>query len=134
MVKKKKQSAVSGKRLAVSRPHPPTPPQVEDHNLERREVLNYEIGVWAGLTQYRCKFCKFDTLHQSVIVSHIAETHMKNADASTASETSTRSPLSEETQVSPEGDLNGVFEIELEEVSSTVDEQGNEHKTFTIKE
>ena len=32
-----------------------------------------------------------------------------------------------------EGEQDDVFEVELREVSSTVDEQGVEHKTFTVK-
>lgn len=92
----------------------------------------YQTGAWAGIPQYRCGLCKFDTLHEHAIIDHLREVHLIGKIPPTVAETSTNHD--QETNQGADGDLNGVFEVELKEVSTTFDEQGNEHKTFTIKE
>ena len=32
-------------------------------------------GEWAGIPQYRCPFCPYDSLVEDVVVAHIAEKH-----------------------------------------------------------
>ena len=116
---------------------PPAPPQIEEHNLERgvdATTTPYEVGSWSGLPQYRCLLCKFDTLNEDTIFKHIEETHQLGKQQSPSVLVADKRGNDVTDQVSSEGDLNGMFEIELKEVSSTTDEQGNEHKTFTIKE
>lgn len=36
---------------------------------------NYKIGLWAGIPQYRCDLCAFDTLEGSDILRHLNEVH-----------------------------------------------------------
>jgi hypothetical protein len=36
----------------------------------------FTIGEWKGFTQYRCNFCPFDTLHERLILSHLASKHI----------------------------------------------------------
>lgn len=35
----------------------------------------FTLGEWNGLTQYKCKFCPFDTLHEDVALEHYAARH-----------------------------------------------------------
>jgi hypothetical protein len=86
----------------------------------------YTVGTWAGKTQYRCVLCAFDTLDEDAIFAHI-ETHRLGTPPPTP-------PQIQSTDLERGEEVEEVFEVELEEVSSTIDEQGKEHKTFTLKE
>ncbi|MFZ5856782.1 MAG: hypothetical protein ACOYZ6_08125 [Chloroflexota bacterium] len=94
------------------------------------EARTYEVGTWAGLPQWRCSLCGFDTLDEQAMLEH-AEAHRLQAQNPPPSPTPDPSPNSENLG---RGELEEVFEVELKEIDSTFDEQGNEHKTFTIKE
>lgn len=101
----------------------------------------YVKGMWAGQPHYTCTLCLYDTLDESMMLRHIQMIHHPQpapkrapsvlvADKRDNEITLTPSP-------SPEGrgeDEDGMFEVELEEVECTTDEQGNEHKIYTIKE
>lgn len=91
----------------------------------------YQTGAWAGIPQYRCTLCNFDTLHKDVMIDHLQVVHHIGKKAVVPSATAANNDVTDQ---GADSDLNGMFEIELEEVSSTTDEQGNEHKKFTIKE
>jgi len=94
----------------------------------------YTVGLWSGLPLYKCLLCKFDTLDEDAIFQHI-ETHQLSKLKSPSSILVADKRGNEVTdQIASDGDSDGVFEVELKEVESTTDEQGNEHKTFTIKE
>ena len=121
MVKRKKTSEDKKAKAVIS----------EQPVVAVTQPVHYDIGSWAGIPQYRCKLCKFDTLHKDLIEQHIKETHLKVLNPAPSVNATTNN---ETDQVSPEGELNGVFEVELKEVSSTTDEEGNERKTYTIKE
>ena len=32
-------------------------------------------GEWAGIAQYRCPFCPYDSLYEDAVTAHIAEKH-----------------------------------------------------------
>jgi hypothetical protein len=109
-----------------------------------QKPVTYEVGAWAGMPQWRCLLCGFDTLDENAMFEHI-ETHKLGAPPPSTSLKSTGTMKAASPQTDPQsagagehGNLgegkDEVFEVELEEVSSTVDEQGNEHKTFTVKE
>lgn len=97
---------------------------------EETETL-YVVGTWAGQPHYTCLNCKFDTLELQVIEQHVVRHRPGNRTPQTAP----RGIDNVDHQATADsGDLNQVFEVELQEVDSTIDEQGNEHKTYTIKE
>ncbi|RJP53624.1 MAG: hypothetical protein C4583_04360 [Anaerolineaceae bacterium] len=120
---------------------PPPPPQIKEHDLERGEAHEmlrklkepaYLVGTWAGLRQYRCLSCEFDTLDENAMFEHIEAHRLGTVNQPPADPTPSPSPNA--TSAFGEGDDAEVFEVELREIGSTVDEQGNEHKTFTVKE
>lgn len=87
------------------------------------EAKTYEVGAWAGFPQWRCLLCGFDTLDEQAMLEHV-EAHKKGtlgADMQVSPDSPTHSP-------SPigEGEEAEIFEVELKEIGSTVDEQGNE--------
>jgi hypothetical protein len=85
----------------------------------------YTVGRWKGLPHYKCELCKFSTLNEGAMAEHIEKRHMD--------------PLRPQLNPgpAPEGDSGNteeVVEVELREISSTVDAEGVEHKKFEIKE
>ena len=80
----------------------------------------YEVGTWSGMPLYKCKLCRFDTLSAEKIVAHLEEHRLGKIPR----------------QATPpgEGEPGEVFEVELKEIDSTVDADGNVHKTYTVKE
>lgn len=102
----------------------------------------YEIGMWAGKPHYRCLLCKFDTLNEDVMLGHIRAMHRprfipERAPSVLVADKRGNDVTSLTPSPSPEGRGGAedeMFEVELKEVESTIDEQGNEHKTYTIKE
>ena len=120
------QSSVINDQSSVTNGQPPV--------SEATEKL-YTVGLWANLPQYVCQKCGFDTLNAGTMQEHLFWQHsviveIEGADSSTPPPTP---PQIEEHDLE-RGDDEEVFEVELEETGSTVDEQGNEHKTFTVKE
>lgn len=37
--------------------------------------LPYDLGTWKGRTQYKCRQCPYDTLHEADMLDHIAKRH-----------------------------------------------------------
>jgi len=80
MTKKK----ISEEQEAVSDP-PATKaasPQMEDPSLRSGQDLGgeyssggYSIGKWAGMEQYRCMHCAFDTLEKGAMLEHLFWVH-----------------------------------------------------------
>ena len=108
--------------------------------VELKEPLpaeEYTKGEWAGRLHYQCELCSFDVLdNEDVMLDHIQKRHHPRPASRRASSVLVADKRGNDVtdQVAEEGDLNNVFEVELKEVNSTTDEQGNEHKTYTIKE
>ena len=94
----------------------------------KAEARTYEVGTWAGFPQWKCLLCAFDTLDEDAMIAH-AEAHRDGTWNQTPPPEPNPPPLPQR-----EEELGEVFEVELKEIGSTVDEQGNEHKTFTVKE
>lgn len=99
----------------------------------------YEVGEWAGRAHYRCRLCAFDVVDSELnMLAHIQLKHRPRRvprRAPSVFVADKRGNDVSDTVVDDEdGGLNGVFEVELKEVDSTIDEQGNEHRTYTIKE
>lgn len=98
----------------------------------------YEIGQWSGKPHYKCFLCKFDTLNEDAILGHIQAMHRPHFAPKRAPSVLVAdkrgNDVTNQAASEDDGNLNHMFEVELEEVESTIDEQGNEHKTYTIKE
>lgn len=104
-------------------------------------IEEYTKGMWAGKPHYTCALCLYDTLDESMMLQHIQMVHhpqhpiKRTPSILIADKRGNEITLTPNS--SPEGreeDEDGMFEVELEEVESTTDEQGNEHKIYTIKE
>lgn len=103
--------------------------------LKAKEELAYVVGNWAGLPHFSCVHCGFDTLDEAAMLEHIEAHRLGTVNLPpdlTPNPTPAPSPFS--TNENGEGGQADVFEVELEEIGSIVDEQGDEHKTFTVKE
>lgn len=115
----------------------------ERQELEQAPVVEeYSKGTWAGRPHYQCNLCPYDALNdEGQMLEHIQLKHRPALAAnrrgkdvvSLADLTPNPSPLGEGNEGRGE-DEDGLFEVELKEVSSATDEHGNEHKIFTIKE
>lgn len=68
----------------------------------------YEVKAWAGLPQYCCAVCAFDTLREEVILEHVARHLIPAGDAP-----SVEAPQMDGDAVNAIGET---FEIELTEV------------------
>jgi hypothetical protein len=45
-------------------------------NESTNDDLPYTLGKWRGLTQYRCKFCAWDTVKgEGAMLAHFEERH-----------------------------------------------------------
>lgn len=122
MVKKK---AVSSEQDAVVELQEPVP------------TKEYTAGEWAGHAHYQCSLCPFDVLDdEGKMLEHIQLKHRPHAAPRHAPSVFLADKHGNDVtdQVADAGDLNNVFEVELKEVGSSTDEQGNKHKTYTIKE
>lgn len=95
------------------------------------QAEHYQIGVWSGIPQYRCTLCAFDTLEKPAMLAHLYDAHGLQVEGYRPStpEQSTATTPATDTRSDEE-----VFEVELKEVSETVDDQGNVHKQYTIKD
>jgi hypothetical protein len=47
----------------------------EEEGTEVAIDLPYIIGRWGNFTQYKCRFCEFDTLHEDKILGHVWSVH-----------------------------------------------------------
>lgn len=105
--------------------------------IEKPSEELYSVGTWAGMPQYRCCRCAFDTLNLQEMLNHLVGQHDSIGaleELVKAEKDEPQKPAVQQAEASlPEGEEE-LFEVELKETGSTVDEQGNEHKTFTIKE
>lgn len=93
----------------------------------------YEVKLWKGLPQYVCVICGFDTLSENAIFTHIEAHQLAPVSPQPPPNLPHPSTSAGTPPLRTEED-DGVFEVELIEVDSTMDAQGNEHKKFTIKE
>lgn len=50
---------------------PPMDKEKKEEETEAAIELPYAIGKWGSFTQYKCRFCEFDTLHEDVILKHV---------------------------------------------------------------
>lgn len=99
----------------------------------------YEVKQWVGKLLYICKTCKFDVLDdERKMLEHIQSQHrprpVPRRAPSVLVADKRGNDVTNQAAGEDDGNLNHMFEVELEEVESTIDEQGNEHKTYTIKE
>ena len=86
---------------------------------------------------YQCTLCPFDVLDdEEQMLEHIQMNHRPHSAPRRAPSilVADRRGNDVTDQDAADGELNNLFEVELKEVGSTTDEQGNEHKTYTIKE
>ncbi len=96
----------------------------------------YEEQNWRGKTLLVCPLCKADTFDRVVMLQHLVDAHdselalVKLLDLEKDIPAEKHLPAVE----TPENGNNNVFEVELVETGSTVDAQGNERKTYTVKE
>lgn len=117
---------------------PPTAQEDDIFSKARHPETDYTLGTWAGKVQYRCRRCAFDTLDWARMQAHLLE-HSPQPPAPAPSPILVADKRGNEVAAGapahdvavPEGEE---YEIELEEIGSTVGEDGNEHKTFTLKE
>lgn len=143
------------KRKTPQSPSTATSPRMADEHRnsggEDPTPALYTAGEWAGRPHYRCAVCKYDTLDEEAMLGHIEKMHRprptlrrapsvfvadKRGNEISLSLTPdlTPSPSPKGEGSDGRGEEDGVFEVELQEVESTTDEQGNEHKIFSIKE
>jgi hypothetical protein len=47
----------------------------EEEGMEASIELPYILGRWGTFTQYKCRFCEFDTLYEDKILGHIWSVH-----------------------------------------------------------
>jgi hypothetical protein len=81
----------------------------------------YILKPWKGMQHYECTLCSFDTFSTSAIFDHIASHQLVS-----------RKPVQPvEAQQNPE-QAGEAFEVELEELSSFTDAEGNQHKQYTL--
>lgn len=92
------------------------------------QAEHYQIGVWAGIPQYRCTLCPFDTLEKLSMLEHLFVAHALQVEGYTPA------PVQQADQLQGQVPDEGVFEVELKEIGQTVDEAGNVHTQYTIKE
>lgn len=105
---------------------------------EPKETL-YMVGEWRGLPQYVCAVCGFDAFFEIVMLRHLVNKHNSEMALARLLEIEEQHPEPVQQPVPPSHLSAGeegkdVFEVELVEMNSTVDAQGNEHKNFVIKE
>lgn len=128
------QSAVSDQESAVS----------GQRTEEAQPAALYEVKDWKGKALCVCPLCGFDTLMKIKMLQHLVSKHdselalvalvdMEKDSPSAPSALRASPPNSESTNLG-EKEQNGVFEVELVEIGSAMDAQGNEHKTFSVKE
>lgn len=74
--------------------------------------MGYSVGRWAGLTQYKCKQCPFDTLDLDAMLEHLLKQHSVLAVQEPMIQPSvTGDALKEPGEVA-----QGIYEVSLEEV------------------
>lgn len=124
----KKKSAASDHQLAV-----------RDQRSEQGEAeptALYEVRDWKGKELCVCPLCGFDTLAKIKMLRHLVGKH--NSELALVAlvdlEKDSPSPLPPLPDGRGEEQPGDVFEVELVETGSTMDAQGNEQKTFTVKE
>jgi len=91
-------------------------PEVSDVPKVEASRTPYEVSEWAGLPQYRCRLCPFDTLDEDVMFDHIARLHFTKQVPTVNS--SIPSATAEDT-ASAQGEAvekaDGIFEVDLKE-------------------
>lgn len=51
---------------------------IKDSGGKKESVRLWDMGVWKGLSQWRCRLCRWDTLDgEEAMLKHIAEVHTK---------------------------------------------------------
>lgn len=105
----------------------------------------YEEQDWRGKRLLVCPLCKADTFEKIVMLKHLVDAHdselalvelvgMEENDPTPTPSTLRASPPNSESTNLGEKEQSDVFDVELVETGSTVDAQGNERKTYTVKE
>lgn len=85
-----------------------------------RSKAEWTTAEWNGHPQFVCAYCRFDVLDDvEKMKRHIEDVHRGKQAASAQS---------------LPAKVDDVFEVELKEIDSTVDPDGNVHKTYTVKE
>lgn len=123
----KKKNAEGGRQLLVK---------------EEARDLPYLLGAWKGVDHYRCRECSVDSFDKKIILQHLVDKHnsedalamLVELEGTTAPHLTPPPAPPHQESADGEGSVEEVFEVELKEIDSTVDAQGNEHKTFVIKE
>lgn len=96
----------------------------------------YVEQEWRGKRLLVCPLCKADTFEKIVMLKHLVDAH----DSELALvelvdlEKDSPSPLPPLPKGRGEENPDDVFEVELVETGSTVDAQGDERKTYIVKE
>lgn len=96
----------------------------------------YEVKDWKGKVLCVCPLCGFDTLVKIKMLQHLVGKHDSELAlvALVDMEKDSPSPLPPLPEGRGEEQPGDVFEVELVEIGSAMDAQGNEHKTFSVKE
>ena len=99
-------------------------------------TLGYTVGEYMGYPHYKCSSCAFDVVnHEWKMLRHIRTTHVpQQAPPVSPAVLATDKQGDEGSSVVPAVQDDSVVNLELEEVDSYIDDQGVEHKSFTIKE
>lgn len=97
------------------------------------ETEDYTIESWGGKPKYCCKLCPFDTLELGRMQAHI-DMHLPEPPRPGGVPVGDKRGNDVTARISETKEESEVIEVGLEEISSNVDEDGDEHKTFTMKE
>jgi hypothetical protein len=74
----------------------------------RNDILEFEVRTWAGITQYQCTACAFDTFEKEAMLEHLVNTHnsMSALEELLGSGTSGADPLPSASPQMPEEHRN----------------------------
>jgi hypothetical protein len=117
-------------------------PVTSDQPVVSDEPL-YQVKSWKGKAMYVCPLCGMDTFEKMTMLRHLVCKHNSELALVELVELEGKNPTPSALRASPQNSestnagekkLGDVFEVELVGTGSAVDAQGNEHKTFTIKE
>lgn len=109
--------------------------------VTRDEPL-YEVKSWRSREMFVCPLCGADTFQKLLMLRHLVAKHdselalveLVELEKIDPHRRSAPPPQNSESSNLGENKQGDVFEVDLVETDSTVDAQGDEHKTYTIKE
>lgn len=103
--------------------------------ISEQKPAEYSVGVWSGQAHYQCDLCAFDALEKAAMLEHLVNAHNSEKALEELLGNNVAPPPAppqmEEHHLERGED---VFEIELKEVDSAVERDGDEHKTFSVEE